>query len=95
MVRKKGLLLSWFVCLALYGQSQYNGLLQRNDITDVSRVQQLLDTTKTKERNLDQYSFTIRPIHPFAFEDPKKNWIMLRQFGYTRYMNDSLAGGYN
>jgi hypothetical protein len=95
MVRKKGLLLSWFVCLALYGQSQYNGLLQRNDITDVSRVQQLLDTTKAKERNLEQYSFTIRPIHPFAFEDPKKNWIMLRQFGYTRYMNDSLAGGYN
>lgn len=95
MVSKKIILISLFVCLALFGQSQYNGLLQRNDLTDVSRVDQLLDTANAKKQHLENYSFTIRPINPFAFEDPKKNWIMLRQFGYTRYMNDSIAGGYN
>lgn len=95
MVIRKILMLTLFCFIAIYGQSQYNGLLQRNDITDVLRADQLLDTTKAKERNLKDYSFTIRPINPFAFEDPKKNWIMLRQFGITRYMNDSIAGGYN
>lgn len=75
--------------------AQYNGLLQRNDITDVWRAYQILDSTKTKEHHLRDYSFAIRPINPFAFEDPKSNWIMLRQFGYTRYTNDSIAAGYN
>jgi len=90
------LFLSVLCCMSVAPlRAQYNGLLQRNDLTDVLRAYQILDSSKTQEKHLEDYSFTIRPINPFAFEDPKKNWIMLRQFGYSLYKNDSIARGYN
>jgi hypothetical protein len=88
-------MLSVWLILVGSASAQYNGLLQRNDITDLLRGYQLLDTQQTRQKNLANYSFAIRPINPFAFESPQKNWIMLRQFGYTQYRNDSIAAGYN
>jgi len=83
------------LCFAGSVSAQYNGLLQRNDITDILRGYQVLDSQKSKALNLGNYSFAIRPINPFAFEKPDQNWIKLRQFGYTHYQNDSIAAGYN
>ncbi len=83
------------LCFAASVSAQYNGLLQRNDITDILRGYQVLDSQKSKDLNLGNYSFAIRPINPFAFEKPGQNWIKLQQFGYTRYQNDSIAAGYN
>ena len=83
------------LCFANSVSAQFNGLLQRNDITDIMRGYQVLDSQKSKELNLGSYSFAIRPINPFAFDKPQQNWIKLQQFGYTRYQNDSIAAGFN
>jgi hypothetical protein len=73
---------------AVFGQ--YNGLLQKIDMADGLRTIQILDTVKSKELNLGDYSFTIRPLMPEVWQGAKKNWIALKRVGYSRMYHDSV-----
>jgi len=84
------ILLSALIAASFTSLAQYNGLLQKNDMADGLRTIQILDSATSTKLNLNDYSFTIRPIMPEIWQGTKKNWIALKRVGYSRMYNDSV-----
>lgn len=59
-------------------------------MADGLRTLQILDSAQSAKKNLQDYSFLIRPIMPEIWQGAHKNWIALKRVGYSKMYNDSV-----
>lgn len=93
----------FFLLLSVWGNGQFNGLLQGNDLSDVQRFYQLTDSGKAVSMGVWNRSMLIRPssatasffASPILRDTGKAFQWGISQVSFSRMFNDSVGSGLN